>query len=72
MFDLPWIMTGGGAGDGNDTTTLSILVIQEIRNGFNSAAALSTLTFLLVFGVAFVFIKFLGASATGAEGKAKR
>jgi multiple sugar transport system permease protein len=72
MFDLPWIMTGGGAGDGNDTTTLSILVIQEIRNGFNSAAALSTLTFLLVFGVAFLFIKFLGASATGAEGKAKR
>ncbi|RJS45933.1 carbohydrate ABC transporter permease [Nocardioides cavernaquae] len=72
MYDLPQIMTGGGAGDGNDTTTLSILVINEIRNGFNSAAALSTLTFLLVFGVAFLFIKFLGASATGAEGKAKR
>ncbi len=72
MYDLPAIMTGGGAGDGNDTTTLSILVINEIRNGFNSAAALSTLTFILVFGVAFLFIKFLGASATGAEGKAKR
>jgi multiple sugar transport system permease protein len=72
MYDLPAIMTGGGAGDGNDTTTLSILVINEIRNGFNSAAALSTLTFLLVFGVAFLFIKFLGASATGAEGKVKR
>lgn len=72
MYDLPQIMTGGGAGDGNDTTTLSILVINEIRNGFNSAAALSTLTFLLVFGVAFLFIKFLGASATGAEGKSKR
>lgn len=72
MYDLPAIMTGGGAGDGNDTTTLSILVINEIRNGFNSAAALSTLTFLLVFGVAFLFVKFLGASATGAEPKAKR
>lgn len=67
MYDLPAIMTGGGAGDGNDTTTLSILVINESRNGFNSAAALSTLTFLLVFAVAFVFVKFLGASTTGAE-----
>lgn len=72
MYDLPAIMTGGGAGDGNDTTTLSILVINESRNGFNSAAALSTLTFILVFGVAFLFIKFLGASTTGAEGKTRR
>jgi len=73
MYDLPQIMTGGGAGDGNDTTTLSILVINETRgSGFNSAAALSTITFLIVFGVAFLFIKFLGASATGAEPKAKR
>ena len=30
MYDLPAIMTGGGAGDGNDTTTLSILVVDEI------------------------------------------
>lgn len=69
LYDLPAIMTGGGAGDGNDTTTLSILVVNEIRSGFNSAAALSTLTFLLVFGVAFMFIKFLGASAVDDGGK---
>ncbi len=69
MFDLPFIMTGGGAGDGNDTTTLSILVVQEIRTGFNSAAALSTLTFLLVFFVAFLFIKFLGANVVDDGGK---
>jgi multiple sugar transport system permease protein len=62
MYDLPAIMTGGGAGDGNDTTTLSILVVNEIRVGFNSAAALSTLTFLFIFGVAFIFIKFLGVA----------
>lgn len=72
MYDLPEIMTGGGAGDGNDTTTLSILVIDQVREGFNGAAALSTLTFLFIFGVAFAFIKVLGASATGAEGKVKR
>ncbi|HEX8780946.1 MAG TPA: sugar ABC transporter permease [Nocardioides sp.] len=62
MYDLPEIMTGGGAGDGNDTTTLSILVVDEIRSGFNSAAALSTLTFLFIFAVAFMFIRFLGAN----------
>jgi trehalose/maltose transport system permease protein len=62
LYDLPAIMTGGGAGDGNDTTTLSILVVQEIRQGFNSAAALSTLTFLFIFFVAFIFIRFLGAN----------
>ncbi len=68
MYDLPAIMTGGGAGDGNDTTTLSILVVEEIRSGFNSAAALSTLTFIFVFAVAFVFIKFLGVNAVESGG----
>ena len=71
MYDLPAIMTGGGAGDGNDTTTLSILVVNEVRQGFNSAAALSTLTFLFIFGVAFIFIRFLGADLSDdqAEGR---
>jgi multiple sugar transport system permease protein len=67
MYDLPAIMTGGGAGDGNDTTTLSILVVNEVRSGFNSAAALSTLTFLFIFAVAFLFIKFLGADLSQEE-----
>lgn len=61
MYDLPVIMTGGASGDGNDTTTLSILVVQAIREDFSSAAALSTLTFLFIFFVAFIFIRFLGA-----------
>ena len=71
MYDLPQIMTGGGAGDGNDTTTLSILVVQEVRSNFNSAAALSTLTFLFVFLVAFLFIRFLGANVVD-DGQRKR
>jgi ABC-type sugar transport system permease subunit len=69
IFDLPYIMTQGGAGDGNDTTTLSILVVNEIRSGFNSAAALSTLMFLFIFLVAFVFIKALGADLYADERK---
>jgi multiple sugar transport system permease protein len=59
MFDLPYIMTGGA----NNTTTLSILVVQQIRQGFNSAAALSTITFIIIFLVAFVFVRFLGVNA---------
>jgi len=59
MYDLPAIMTQGA----NNTTTLSILVVQQIREGFNSAAALSTITFVLIFLVALVFVRFLGVNA---------
>jgi multiple sugar transport system permease protein len=62
MYDLPAIMTGGA----NNTTTLSILVVDQIREGFNSAGAISTITFLTVFLVAFIFVRFLGANAVGA------
>jgi multiple sugar transport system permease protein len=62
IYDLPAILTGGGGGTGHATTTLSILVVDQIRQGFNSAAALSTLTFLFIFLVAFIFVKVLGAN----------
>jgi multiple sugar transport system permease protein len=73
MYDLPQIMTGGA----NNTTTLSILVVQEIRSGnFNSASALSTITFILIFLVALIFVKSLGVNAVetttvSGRGKAK-
>ncbi|MCZ2403343.1 sugar ABC transporter permease [Paenarthrobacter sp. Z7-10] len=70
MYDLPAIMTGGS----NNTTTLSILVVDQIRQGFNSAAALSTITFIVIFLVAFIFVRFLGANAvesTNPGGKEK-
>lgn len=62
IYDLPQILTGGGGGNGNATTTLSILVVKQIRQGFNSASALSTITFLIIFIVAFIFVRFLGAN----------
>jgi ABC-type sugar transport systems, permease components len=62
IYDLPAILTGGGGGTGNATTTLSILVVNQIRQGPNSASALSTITFLIIFIVAFVFVRFLGAN----------
>jgi multiple sugar transport system permease protein len=68
IYDLPKILTGGG----NGTTTLSILVVDQIRQGFNSAAALSTITFLFIFLVAFLFVRFLGANvAAQGSGKGK-
>ena len=70
MYDLPAIMTAGA----NNTSTLSILVVDQIRQGFNAAAALSTITFLVIFIVAFIFVRFLGANAVGAatsSGKVK-
>lgn len=62
IYDLPAILTGGGGGSGNATTTLSILVVDQIRQGFNSASALSTITFLIIFIVALIFVRFLGAN----------
>ncbi|MDR7081852.1 multiple sugar transport system permease protein [Arthrobacter ginsengisoli] len=67
MFDLPYILTGGA----NNTTTLSILVINQIRQGFNSAAALSTITFFIIFIVAFIFVRFLGANVVEQTGAGK-
>jgi ABC-type sugar transport system permease subunit len=67
IFDLPFIMNQGGGGKGDATTTLSILVVQQIRQGFNSAAALSTITFIFIFLVAFVFVKVLGANVVDTQ-----
>jgi multiple sugar transport system permease protein len=38
-----------------------MLVIRQIRAGFHSASALSTIVFLLIAFAAFLFIKFGGA-----------
>ncbi|HEX5427806.1 MAG TPA: sugar ABC transporter permease [Pedococcus sp.] len=57
IYDLPAILTNGGGG----TTSLSMLVIKQIGAGFHSASALSTIVFLLIAIVAFLFIKFGGA-----------
>jgi multiple sugar transport system permease protein len=57
IYDLPAILTQGAGG----TTTLSMLVIKQIRAGFHSASALSTIVFLIIAFVAWLFIQFGGA-----------
>lgn len=64
MYDLPAIMISGSAN--SPTAVLSQLVVADMRNGnFNSASALSTLIFLLIFAIAFIMIRFLGADVAG-------
>jgi multiple sugar transport system permease protein len=67
MFDLAYVMTGGS----NDTSTVSMVaydfLIKRLDMGVGSA--MSVLVFLLVLGVAFIFVKVLGASPEGAGPK---
>lgn len=65
MYDLPVIMISSSSNA--PTATISQLVVEDMRQGnFNSASALSTLVFLLIFAVAFILIRFLGADVSGA------
>ena len=66
MYDLPVIMISESAD--SPTATISQLVVAQMRQGqFNSASALSTLIFLLIFAVAFIMVRFLGANVSGQE-----
>ncbi|HET6356422.1 sugar ABC transporter permease [Streptomyces sp.] len=65
IYDLPQILTGGADG----TTTLSMLVVRASveQTKFGYGSALSTLTFLIIFVVALLFVRFLGTSLLPAE-----
>ncbi len=66
MYDLPVIMISSSSN--SPTATISQLVVEDMRQGnFNSASALSTLIFLLIFAVAFILIRFLGAEAAAPQ-----
>jgi ABC-type sugar transport system permease subunit len=66
IFDLPYILTGGA----NKTTTLSILVVQELKASPNNASALSTITFIFIFLVAFVLVKAMGVNVVQTQQRA--
>ena len=68
MYDLPVILISSSAN--SPTATISQLVVTDMRqNNFNSASALSTMVFLLIFFVAFMMIRFLGADVSGNKEK---
>lgn len=71
MYDLPVIMISSSSN--SPTATISQLVVEDMRQGnFNSASALSTLIFLLIFFVAFILIRFLGANIAGTAEEPRR
>jgi multiple sugar transport system permease protein len=70
IYDLPAILTHGGGGSGHATTTLSILVINQLEQGYGGASALSTITFLFIFAVAFLFVKLFNANVVKSQQRA--
>jgi ABC-type sugar transport system permease subunit len=68
MYDLPKILTGGS----NGTTTSSILVVDQLTQGINSASALSTITFIFIFIIAFGLVRLFNANIIGAQAKGVR
>lgn len=68
MYDLPQILTGGS----NGTTTSSILVVRQLTQGINSASALSTITFIFIFIIAFGMVRLFNANIIGAQAKGVR
>ncbi|MBM7458883.1 carbohydrate ABC transporter permease [Rhodococcus coprophilus] len=68
MYDLPAIMMGSNPA----TSTISVLVVDQMRQGANSASALSTITFLIIFACAFVLVRFLGANAVSTQEKQRK
>jgi ABC-type sugar transport system permease subunit len=67
MYDLPKILTGGA----NGTNTLSIEVVDQLNSGINSASALSTITFIFIFAIAFLLVRLFHANLTGGAGGGK-
>lgn len=63
MYDLPAILTGGA----NGTTTMSILVVKQLNVGINSASALSTITFVIIFAISLLLVKLFNANIVGAQ-----
>jgi ABC-type sugar transport system permease subunit len=69
MYDLVAILTQGA----NGTTTSSVLVVKQLTSGVNSASALSTITFILIFAIALLLVRLFNANIVGAQtgGKVK-
>jgi ABC-type sugar transport system permease subunit len=66
VFDLVYVMTGGGPGTATEPISLYAFeaLLQDLRFGYGSA--LSVLIFVVTFGLALLYIRVLGAGLTGA------
>jgi multiple sugar transport system permease protein len=64
VFDLIYVMTGGGPGTSTEPIALYTFnaLLQYLRFGYGSA--LSVIVFSVTFGLALIYIRFLGAGLT--------
>lgn len=65
MYDLPAILTPGADG----SQTISVLVVKALGQNVNSAAALSTITFVFIFLCAFILVRVLAKDVIRAQAK---
>ncbi|HEU5305571.1 MAG TPA: sugar ABC transporter permease [Gemmatimonadales bacterium] len=67
VFDLIYALTGGGPGTSTEPIALYTFntLLQNLQFGYGSA--LSVIVFLVTFGLALAYIKFLGAELTGTK-----
>lgn len=67
VFDLAYVLTGGGPGTATEPIALYTFtsLLQNLRFGYGSA--LSVIVFLVTFGLALGYIRLVGADLTGAR-----
>ena len=67
VFDLIYVLTGGGPGTSTEPIALYTFnsLLQNLRFGYGSA--LSVVVFLVTFGLAMLYIRWLGADLTRSE-----
>lgn len=65
MFDLPFVLTGGGPGFQTETLTMYTYRVLFQNLSFGMGSALAVTIFLIVMVLSFVFIKILGVPVGG-------
>ena len=67
MFDLPRVLTNGGPGKSTETVVLYTYNTLFTSLNFGYGSTLAVMSFIIVMGISFVFIKVLGAPTQGAR-----
>jgi ABC-type sugar transport system permease subunit len=67
MFDLPRVLTNGGPGKSTETVVLYTYNTLFTSLNFGYGSTLAVLSFLIVMGISFIYIKVLGAPTQGAR-----
>ena len=67
LFDLTYVLTGGGPGTATESVSLYAFAVLMQRLRFGYGSALSVSVFLLTFVFALVWVRVLGRSLTGAR-----